>query len=127
VSFRRRTTRLVGLAFATAAGACDNPLGLFRGCDTYAAAGIVVALRDSASGRPWTDSVRVVATDGAFADTARHIGPEGNAALAYERPGRYTVTVEAPGTRGWRREGVRVRKDGCHVQSTHLTALLQRR
>jgi hypothetical protein len=60
-------------------------------------------LRDSVS-------VLVVARDGAYADSAsanaRALGFP--ISLAYERAGTYTISVSAPGYRGWQRRDVRV-------------------
>jgi hypothetical protein len=116
----------VAVAAVAVAAACDAPFGIGRGCDASANAGIVVAVLDSATSRPWADSVVVVATEGGYADTARYVGPDGRAPLVYERPGTYTVTVHGRGARPWRRAGVRVRKDGCHVETAQVTAPLQR-
>ncbi|MEO5580406.1 MAG: PEGA domain-containing protein [Gemmatimonadaceae bacterium] len=67
--------------------------------------------------------------DGSFTSVDTH--PGGGAlddvllSLAYERAGTYTVTVTKPGYREWRRTGVQVGRDECHVITVPLTARLQ--
>jgi hypothetical protein len=46
--------------------------------------------------------------------------------LAYERAGNYSITLEAPGYKPWRRENVTVANQGCHVKTVFVTALMQR-
>ena len=92
------------------------------GCDTILVPGIVVQVRDAATGMPIEGpTVRMAATQGAYVDSAR-FAP---ASLADERPGTYVVRVEAAGYRPWQQVGVRVREDGCHVKTVNLTASLQ--
>jgi hypothetical protein len=43
---------------------------------------------------------------------------------AYERPGRYVVTVTKEGYVTWRRERVEVRRGACHVRTVELEAHL---
>jgi hypothetical protein len=44
---------------------------------------------------------------------------------AYEREGRYTIEVVAPGYKAWTRSNVRVREDECHVLTQEVEARLQ--
>ena len=112
---------LVGLTAAAGCNLLTEPA-----CDLRALPAIVVTVRDSVTGTPLAGGARVIARDGAFADTVE----SGNGADAYhpahERAGTYEVTVEQPGYRLWSRSGVRVRRGECHVNSVRLTALLQR-
>lgn len=96
-------------------------------CTAVAVPGIVVAVRDSASGTVAGAGAVVTARAGAYADTARRDVPvEWGFPLAYERTGTYTVRVELAGYRPWVRSDVRVTADACHVRTVALTALLQR-
>jgi hypothetical protein len=100
-------------------------------CLTYAAPAITVEILDSASRTPVVGAgTLVIAREGAYADSVR-TGPGDPAttprpALAHERAGTYEVTVERDGFRPWRRAGVRVTRDECHVRTVALIALLQR-
>ena len=105
------------------AGACDgDPVA----CTEQAVAAIEVTVQDSASGTPAGRGARIIATDGAFADTARAtVSYDGPYPLARERSGTYTVTVEQQGYRTWSQSGVLVGRDRCHVRTAALTARLQ--
>lgn len=111
------------LAGTFAVMACDgDPVA----CTEQAVAAIVVSVQDSASGAPAGRGARIVARDGAFADTARAtVSYDGPYALARERSGTYTVTVEQQGYRLWSRSGISVSRDRCHVRTAALTARLQ--
>ena len=111
------------LAVALTAGACDgDPVA----CTEQAVAAIVVSVQDSASGAPAGRGARIIAKDGAFADTARATASyDGPYQVALERSGTYTVTVEQQGYRTWSRSGVSVSRDRCHVRTAALTARLQ--
>lgn len=112
-------------AAAAAASACDgdrNPVV----CTDQSVAGLAVSVQDSASGMLAGRGARIIATDGAFADTARATTAyDGPYALARERSGTYTVTVEQQGYRTWSRSGVSVSRDQCHVRTTAVGARLQ--
>ena len=115
----------IALVATVVVSACDadgNPVA----CTAQATAGIAVSVQDSASGTLVGRGARIIAQDGTFADTARattaHDGPY---ALAFERGGTYTVTVEQQGFRTWSRSGVSVTRDQCHVRTAALTARLQ--
>ena len=95
-------------------------------CTAQAVPAIAVSVQDSASGALAGRGARVVAKDGAFADTARATSSyDGPYALALERNGTYTVTVEQQGYRAWSQSGVSVSRDRCHVRTASLTARLQ--
>ena len=64
----------------------------------------------------------VVATDGAFADTATAFA--GTFQAAGERPGRYAVSVERSGYQKWSQSNVQIESDGCHVEPVSLHARL---
>ena len=111
-------TGLVTAGIAVLAG-CDvfGP----RLCNESRRIGITVTVRDSITGAPLTEGVRVIARDGIFADTA-----DADAfSLAEERPGSYTVTVEKEGYQPWSRDDIRVIRGECHGQRVELVALLK--
>jgi hypothetical protein len=116
----RQAGWLAGLVLA---GCADNNL---LACTEEARPGLSVTVRDSVTGGVVTQNVRVVARDGAHADTATWSVPgSGVHSLAYERAGIYEVTVEHPSYLVWRRSGVEVIADQCHVQTVSLVARLQ--
>lgn len=117
--------RFVRTGAVVAAIAGTAGCGIFTGpvaCTDILVPGIAVDVRDSQSNAQITDGLRVIARDGAFADTAEN----GHLAVAFERAGTYTVTVEKDGYQTWLRSGVRVSRDECHVRTVALTAQLQR-
>ena len=95
-------------------------------CTDEARAAISVEALDSITNAPVGADARIIASDGAFADTVITVedfdGPYG---LAHERAGSYTVTVEQEGYAPWSRSDVQVTRDECHVRTVRLTALLQ--
>ena len=102
-------------------------------CTGVVMPGLIVAVRDAATGQGVPGQVVVVARDGAYIDSLR--APELNAPRdpsfpfrgADERPGTYEVSVESPGYVPWRREGVRVHmEDECHVKTVNLVARIKR-
>lgn len=118
-------TGTVGVAVLAAACA---------GSPTLCSLGIEPAIRvtvvDSASGVVIAGLARGAVHDGAFVDSLRPGGADGQGTVtelvaADERPGTYRVDVVAPGYRSWSRTGVRVPEGSCHVQTAELTARLQ--
>jgi hypothetical protein len=92
--------------------------------------GVVVEIRDAANDERLAAMARGVVRQDAYTDSLRLHGAAVDGALvrsaAYERAGVYTVIVEHEGYAQWRREGVWVRGDDCHVRTVHLKAYLQR-
>jgi hypothetical protein len=115
---------LLIVAAAALSVGCDELTGTV--CTTEARAAISVEARDSITNATVGAGARIIASDGAFADTVITVedfaGPYG---LAHERAGSYTVTVEQAGHSPWSRSDVRVSRDDCHVRTVPLTALLQ--
>lgn len=110
---------------AGAMAACNLP---FTGaCTTDFRYGVVVEVRDSATGAPAADGARLIARDGAYADTSDQLPFTEPLILqaAGERGGTYHLTVQKSNYREWTRTGVRVREDGCHVVPVRLVAPLQ--
>lgn len=91
-----RQIPLLGLLLAT--GGCQ----LFPGCDQVLISGITVTVLDSITGGPLaTDGARVVAIDGAFADTAVALADGRTHVGVYFRSGVYRVEVTSPGYSTW--------------------------
>ena len=104
---------------------------LFTGpCTTEARAAITVVVQDSLTGAaPDTAGARVIAMDGAYADTSEWAFPHESGGtehpLAFERAGVYVVRVEYPGYRVWERTGIRVGHGDCHVNTVQVCARLR--
>jgi hypothetical protein len=111
--------------------------GLLTGCGTEPAActqevrpGVVLELRDAFDGAALAEGARGAVHDGGFIDSLRPYGRLGNGTLvsraaADERPGDYSVRVEHEGYYAWE-GGVRVRHDGCHVETVRWSVYLTR-
>jgi hypothetical protein len=95
-------------------------------CTAQAVPGIMVDVRDSVTSAPAGRGSRIIARDGAVADTAKFTEFDGPYGVAYERAGTYTVSVEQQGYRLWSRTGIRVTTDECHVRTVSVAARLQR-
>ncbi len=67
----------------------------------------------------------VTVTDGDYRETLTKVGEVFRGAM--ERPGSYSITVEAPGYVAWTRENVRVVRSGAcdYLQPVTLTSELQ--
>jgi hypothetical protein len=91
--------------------------------------GLIVEVRDSVTGEPAAVGARLVARDGAYADTSKQLPDPYTDPLvlhaAGERAGWYDVSVKKAGYSDWRRTPVRVTKDDCHVRTVRLAARLQ--
>jgi hypothetical protein len=116
---RSNATRVIRLTAIAAVSACSD--GPVVGCPLPLIAGLAIEARDSLSGSP-VSAARALVTDGVFADTVALPG-----AGAWGRGGTYTIAVEAPGYRPWRRSGIRVREDRCgRPTPVHVVAGMQR-
>jgi hypothetical protein len=95
-------------------------------CTAQFVPGIVVRISDVRGGVP--ESASVTARDGDFVQTepAQRFpnGARLEASLAGERPGTYTVTVNAPGYNTYSQSGIRVTRGVCHVRTVELDAQL---
>ena len=119
------TRILIGsAALALVAAACSRTPEPPVACTMEARPGIAVAVTDSATGQPVTGAVTLVLREGTHVERVEGTTPGGEIFAAYERAGTYEVTVAAPGYRIWRRTGVRVTADECHVRATRLAARL---
>lgn len=91
------------------------------------------ALSSAAFGIPRGLVIRVV--DGSYDDTmygdslSWSRDNDGNLSAQSHRPGEragvYTVEVSAPGFRHWKRTGIRVTKEGCHVDMQTVDVTLE--
>jgi len=93
--------------------------------------GLSVSVVDSVTGVAVPRPLLIVATEGAYSDTAMAARQTGDVPftawpLVGERAGTYAVLVRAPGYQDWQRSGVRVDRDLCHVIPVALTARLRR-
>lgn len=113
----------LGLLVIVAAGisACSKGTTM---CTMEARSAIAVVVRDSLTGAGLAATSVAVVREDTFVDTLR--GVDSVVSGAYERAGTYRVEVSSPGYRTWRRDGVRVGRDECHVQTVHLRAMLVR-
>lgn len=97
------------------------------GCVDIGSYGIHVTVEDSLSEGPISSVPSLAVVDGDYTET--HPQPNGAGAVtflaAFERPGRYDVTVSAAGYQDWNRNNIVVgRQPGrCgYLTSTQLTA-----
>ena len=116
------------LCLVALAPACITDPGA---CTTSVEPGIVVEIRDAATGAPMAAQAMGQVEDHRFADSLAAHGFAGNPpvmlsrASAFERPGTYVVTVFAPGYLPWVRDAVEVHDDECHVRTVTLEARLE--
>ena len=94
-------------------------------CTMEARPALAVVVLDSATGAGLAQAAVAVAREGDFADTLR--GTDSIVSGAHERAGTYRVELSAPGYVDWSRDGIKVDRDVCHVQTAQLRALLVRR
>lgn len=109
---------LVGLAIH--AGGCDEPVDVV--CTEELRPALIVTALDSVSEAPVSNAIMSV-RDGTFVDTLDVYGNKGYGPS--ERPGRYTVNVQAATYQSWTTSNVEVTADVCHVITVELTAKLQ--
>jgi hypothetical protein len=101
-------------------------------CKTDLTMGVVVTLVDSISGDPvQSDTIKVVATAGTYADSAMIVkgAPNWEPTLGLvERPGNFTLDVTATGYRQWTAKSIRVSQaDRCgDLNQVTLVARMQR-
>jgi hypothetical protein len=94
-----------------------------------AVAGLNVEVRDSVTNAPAAEGARGVARNGSQEEVLQPmVGANPGLTLigAWERPGTYTIEIAKAGYQTWRRTGVTVTKDECHVQPVRLEARLAR-
>ncbi len=112
---------LVPVLILGAAG-CHDTTGI--ACTLEARPALSVTVRDLSTDALVTGETRVIAKDGAYADTADAAFLGMVYSLAYERPGTYEVTVTNPAYDTWNQVGVRVTAGECHVETVSILARL---
>jgi predicted lipoprotein with Yx(FWY)xxD motif len=103
--------------------ACDDTVF----CSDSVEPAIDVEIRDSESGLPAAELATGYVRDGDYVDSLRTARGNGQGVplslqAADERPGVYTVVVIKDGYQTWRKDGVRVGRDECHVRTASLIA-----
>lgn len=93
-------------------------------CTTQIEPGFAVTVVDSVAGTNLAPEATVQVSDDMYVgelapDNGIYEGP-----FDQERPGTYEVEVTHPDYLTWRRDGVRVEEDECHVITRELTARL---
>jgi hypothetical protein len=89
--------------------------------------GLHIEIRDEATGGPIGEGATVTVRDGDYEETVTAQllpGPKVIALAAGERPGTYDISVTLAGYREWRKSGVRVRANVCHVIPVSVLAEL---
>lgn len=84
---------------------------------------VIAAARDSVTGGQLGAPPTGTVTDGRYRETMRaYLKRDGVYVLTAgeERRGTYDVEIRAEGYRTWRRTGVEVKHDGCHVVTAEL-------
>jgi len=121
-----RTSLSLVLASQALAGCSRKPVAEEQVmCTMEARPALAVVVLDSATGAGLAQAAVAIARQGDFADTLR--GTDSIVSGAHERAGTYRVELSAPGYLDWSRDGVKVERDVCHVQTARLRALLVRR
>jgi hypothetical protein len=92
-------------------------------CTTEARPGIRAIVRDSTTGAGLATGTIAVARQAAFTDTL--MGADSVMWGVYERAGVYRLEVSRPGYRDWVRDGLRVTRGECHVETIRVSVLLQ--
>ena len=121
----QRISVSLALASLALAGCSKKPVAEEQVmCTMEARPALAVVVLDSATGAGLAQAAVAVAREGDFADTLR--GTDSIVSGAHERAGTYRVELSAPGYVDWSRDGVKVERDACHVQTVRLRALLVR-
>ena len=123
----KRPTLLVLIVSLLTLTACSD--GMI--CTASVEPGVVVEIRDAVDDVPLAAGAAGWVREGTFNDSLRAYGvTEGGTlvsrAAADEREGTYAVEVSHPGYATWAQSGVRVKSDGCHVETVRLQARLVR-
>lgn len=100
-------------------------------CNAIDKTSLIVTVVDSQSGARIDSGSTVVVTGGGLRDSV--VVPDSSRGLPTavwresEVPaGTYSISVHKSGYADWIRNGVVIKRDGCHVTTANLTAALQR-
>lgn len=117
---KRLRAIIVSLALAPAlAGSCESPIF----CTDNIEPGIVVEIRDAATSASIAGGATGYVRDEGYVDSlTAHTNSSLQAAL--ERPGIYEIVVHHEGFQDWRKTGVGVSADECHVRTVRVVALM---
>jgi hypothetical protein len=129
---RQTSCAVVALILSETAGCSANLVEVIPGvCTQELRPGVVVEIRDAQTNTPLARAATGVVREGAYVDSLRPAGsltadPESlySRAAAGERAGTYEIEVQRAGYVTFRRSGVRVERDECHVQTVHVVAAL---
>lgn len=101
------------------------------GCTLNIVPGVEVVVRDALSDDFLSVPPQGVVREGTYQDSLQVLSTTADVPPrvtelygASERPGRYTVHIEAAGYRVWDTAGVNVADGDCHVQTARFTARL---
>lgn len=125
----RRAVRLAGVfaviqAIVAACQPQPQPPGGSIACTMQFVYGISATVIDSATGANITPGSYMIVREGSYVDSVSAMGEFLSA--AGERAGTYSVTIGRPGYSTFRRAGVVVTRDECHVHPVRVDARLQR-
>jgi hypothetical protein len=100
-------------------------------CTASVEPAVIVEIRDAVDDQPLAADAVGWVREGTFSDSLRAYGLTLDGALvsragADEREGTYVAQVSHAGYADWEQTGVRVKSDGCHVETAHLQARLVR-
>ena len=121
--------RTAGGLLAVVAVACGDANERDVWCTGKRGPGILVDVRDSASGAPAAAGAPItILQAGTLIETVtvpddHDSTPVG---VVYERAGSYEVIVRRSGHREWRRDGIAVVQQVCHVEPVPVRVRLQR-
>lgn len=110
---------MLGCVLLSACGTSDP---IF--CTEEARAGVVVEVFEAVTGAPILRDATLTLKDGEYVESNSDVFSGRFLAGAWERAGTYEVTVEKSGFVAWRRTGVEVTADECHVITVNLKAEL---
>lgn len=87
-----------------------------RPCTAEARAALHVAVTLNGQTNVSANGITVIAVDGNYAEELEAFGQQPPVfSGAYERPGRYIITVSKSGYQTFISDGIRVDRDDCHV------------
>jgi hypothetical protein len=115
------------ILFVAAALCCVSACRSTEFCTTSIEPGIIVRIRDSKSKLPAAEGASGYVRDGSYVDSLRTAEGDAQGVLislqaAFERPGVYTIVVVNDGYQTWKKDGVKVGSDECHVRTVYVTA-----